>query len=44
VYIFYGFESCVFYGFESCGDIAEETRDAGRRIPRAMRLARAGAA
>jgi amino acid transporter len=29
----------IFYGFESCGDIAEETRDAGRRIPRAMRLA-----
>jgi amino acid transporter len=29
----------IFYGFESCGDIAEETQDAGRRIPRAMRLA-----
>jgi amino acid transporter len=29
----------IFYGFEPCGDIAEETQDAGRRIPRAMRLA-----
>jgi amino acid transporter len=29
----------IFYGFESCGDIAEETKEAGRRIPRAMRLA-----
>jgi amino acid transporter len=29
----------IFYGFESCGDIAEETQHAGRRIPRAMRLA-----
>src|SRR5438270_7131120 len=29
----------IFYGFESCGDISEETRDASRRIPRAMRLA-----
>jgi amino acid transporter len=29
----------IFYGFESCGDIAEETQDAGRRIPRSMRLA-----
>ncbi|HWD69333.1 MAG TPA: APC family permease [Solirubrobacteraceae bacterium] len=29
----------IFYGFESAGDIAEETRDAGRLIPRAMRLA-----
>src|SRR5215468_8377658 len=29
----------IFYGFESCGDIAEETRDAGRQIPRAMRHA-----
>src|SRR4051812_15993170 len=29
----------IFYGFESCGDIAEETEDAGRQIPRAMRLA-----
>jgi amino acid transporter len=27
----------IFYGFESCGDIAEETKDAGRQIPRAMR-------
>jgi amino acid transporter len=29
----------IFYGFEACGDIAEETKDAGRQIPRAMRLA-----
>jgi amino acid transporter len=29
----------IFYGFESAGDIAEETQDAGRRIPRTMRLA-----
>jgi len=29
----------IFYGFESAGDIAEETRDAGRLIPRSMRLA-----
>jgi amino acid transporter len=29
----------IFYGFESAGDIAEETRDAGRQIPKAMRLA-----
>jgi amino acid transporter len=29
----------IFYGFESCGDISEETKDAGRQIPRAMRLA-----
>lgn len=29
----------IFYGFESAGDIAEETRDASRLIPRAMRLA-----
>jgi amino acid transporter len=29
----------IFYGFESCGDIAEETRDASRQIPRAMRAA-----
>ena len=27
----------IFYGFESCGDIAEETKDAGRQIPKAMR-------
>ena len=27
----------IFYGFESAGDIAEETKDAGRQIPRAMR-------
>jgi amino acid transporter len=29
----------IFYGFESCGDIAEETKDAGRKIPKAMRWA-----
>ena len=29
----------IFYGFESCGDIAEETKDAGRQIPKAMRQA-----
>ena len=29
----------IFYGFESAGDIAEETKDASRQIPRAMRLA-----
>jgi len=29
----------IFYGFESAGDIAEETKDAGRQAPRAMRLA-----
>jgi amino acid transporter len=29
----------IFYGFESCGDIAEETRDAGTKIPKAMRWA-----
>jgi Amino acid transporters len=28
----------IFYGFESAGDIAEETKDAGRQVPRAMRL------
>src|SRR3954453_7974019 len=29
----------IFYGFESAGDISEETQDAGRNVPRAMRLA-----
>lgn len=29
----------IFYGFESAGDISEETQDAGRRVPRSMRLA-----
>ena len=29
----------IIYGFESCGDIAEETQDAGRQVPRAMRHA-----
>src|SRR5690349_11614612 len=29
----------IFYGFESAGDISEETKDAGRQIPRAMRHA-----
>jgi len=27
----------IFYGFESAGDIAEETKDAGRQVPKAMR-------
>jgi amino acid transporter len=27
-----------FYGFEACGDVAEEVRDPGRRIPRNMRM------
>jgi amino acid transporter len=29
----------IFYGFEAAGDISEETIDAGRKVPRAMRLA-----
>jgi amino acid transporter len=29
----------IFYGFESAGDVAEETKDASRQVPRAMRLA-----
>src|SRR6188472_250475 len=29
----------IFYGLESCGDIAEETKDAGAKIPKAMRWA-----
>ncbi len=29
----------IFYGFESAGDIAEETKDPGRQVPRAMRTA-----
>ncbi|MGH2909344.1 MAG: APC family permease [Solirubrobacteraceae bacterium] len=29
----------IVYGFESAGDISEETIDAGRQVPRAMRLA-----
>ena len=29
----------IFYGFEAAGDISEETADAGRRVPRSMRLA-----
>jgi amino acid transporter len=28
----------IFYGFESAGDISEETKNAGRQVPRAMRL------
>ena len=27
-----------YYGFEACGDVAEETPDASRTIPKAMRL------
>jgi amino acid transporter len=29
----------IFYGFESAGDVAEETKDATRWVPRAMRTA-----
>ncbi|HEY2280530.1 MAG TPA: APC family permease [Streptosporangiaceae bacterium] len=29
----------IFYGFESAGDVAEETRQASRMVPRAMRRA-----
>jgi len=29
----------IFYGFESAGDITEETKDAGRQVPKAMRHA-----
>ncbi len=29
----------IVYGFESAGDISEETVDAGRQVPRSMRLA-----
>ena len=29
----------IFYGFESAGDISEETKDAGVKVPRAMRWA-----
>src|SRR5215469_16485467 len=29
----------IFYGFESAGDISEETKDAGRQVPKAMRHA-----
>ena len=29
----------IFYGFESAGDVSEETKDAGRQVPRAMRMA-----
>src|SRR5215468_4295586 len=29
----------IFYGFESAGDISEETKNAGRNVPRAMRYA-----
>jgi amino acid transporter len=29
----------IIYGFEAAGDISEETKDAGRQVPRAMRLA-----
>jgi amino acid transporter len=32
----------IFYGYESAGDIAEETKDAGRQIPKAMRYALIG--
>src|SRR5262249_23280830 len=29
----------IFYGFEPAGDISEETKNAGRQVPRAMRYA-----
>jgi amino acid transporter len=29
----------IFYGFESAGDISEETKNAGRQVPRSMRMA-----
>ncbi len=29
----------IFYGFESAGDISEETKGAGRTVPRSMRMA-----
>ena len=29
----------IFYGFESAGDISEETKDAGKKVPRSMRWA-----
>jgi amino acid transporter len=29
----------IFFGFESAGDVSEETKDAGRAVPRAMRYA-----
>ena len=29
----------IFYGFEAAGDISEETKDAGMKVPRAMRQA-----
>ncbi len=29
----------IFYGFESAGDVAEETRNASKQVPRAMRNA-----
>jgi amino acid transporter len=29
----------IFYGFESAGDISEETKEAGRQVPRSMRHA-----
>lgn len=28
----------LFYGFEACGDVAEEVKNPGRTIPRAMRM------
>ncbi len=27
----------IFFGFESAGDVSEETKDAGRQVPKAMR-------
>lgn len=28
----------LYYGFEACGDVAEEVRNPGKRIPRSMRM------
>ncbi|HET7566363.1 MAG TPA: APC family permease [Gaiellaceae bacterium] len=28
----------IFFGFEACGDVAEEVKDPGRRVPRAMMM------
>ncbi|HEU5331169.1 MAG TPA: APC family permease [Actinocrinis sp.] len=32
----------IFFGFESAGDISEETKEAGRLVPRSMRLSLLG--
>jgi amino acid transporter len=38
------FSMWIFYGFEACGDVAEEVKDPGRKVPRAMLLTMAVAA